>query len=659
MRLKSIFACVVVCLLVAVSASAQTQPNAAAFPFLKAQFFTSSGLPLANGKLYFYVAGTATPQNTYTTSCSGVDIAMCTTNANPVVLDSGGRASVFLGPVCYKVVAQNFLSVQQWTMDNICDLAQLLRASLASSITTLSFENIKFADQQTGSTVSAKINAALAATSPFGLAAVPSNLGAGDPTTFPNGASLWDLRSNIFKLSQGVAANAKTNSTVDTPLFYLQRYDNSPPVGNAGLFNSWYAPMVRLDLNSTSGGVTGSSGILAVTNQFLSGKSYTVTTGAITSSGSPQSVAVTDSSMFVLNDVATIDDNTTSVESFTVTAVPDGTHVSGIFANNHSSGASVGVNGKGTKSGLDCAINDVAGSTNDMNCLNPNVLTKSAARHNAVAIEADCGNSSGVAPNWYASTAGPFVVCASMIPSGAQDSTVGAQIIGAGARFLTDLILGSARNTGLAIVNNGAGSMPVGIAIAAGGDDGIIIGSNQTAPADPAYPLADPTHGIELRSKGTGATAQSNDICWQERVTSTNHLWCIVVDGSGNMGWYYDSMYMGTGFTADAGNSSHFSSPQVVVTAKADDSNPGIYVSNAAGNTVVAKITNLGDVIARTAGGTAKAFAGLPTCNGGMEGQTSAVTDSNTNTWGANIAGGGGNHVGAYCNGAAWTVFSK
>jgi hypothetical protein len=41
------------------------------------------------------------------------------------------------------------------------------------------------------------------------------------------------------------------------------------------------------------------------------------------------------------------------------------------------------------------------------------------------------------------------------------------------------------------------------------------------------------------------------------------------------------------------------------------------------------------------------------------EGTLIPVTDSNTNTWGAVIAGGGANHVLAYFNGTAWTVAAK
>jgi hypothetical protein len=54
--------------------------------------------------------------------------------------------------------------------------------------------------------------------------------------------------------------------------------------------------------------------------------------------------------------------------------------------------------------------------------------------------------------------------------------------------------------------------------------------------------------------------------------------------------------------------------------------------------------------------GSAVAFAGLPTP---VEGMLVAVTDSNTVTWGATIAGGGANHVLAYYNGTNWTVAGK
>jgi hypothetical protein len=55
--------------------------------------------------------------------------------------------------------------------------------------------------------------------------------------------------------------------------------------------------------------------------------------------------------------------------------------------------------------------------------------------------------------------------------------------------------------------------------------------------------------------------------------------------------------------------------------------------------------------------GKAVAFASLP--GSPVEGMLVAVTDSNTATWGATVAGGGSNHVLAYYNGTNWTVAAK
>lgn len=52
-------------------------------------------------------------------------------------------------------------------------------------------------------------------------------------------------------------------------------------------------------------------------------------------------------------------------------------------------------------------------------------------------------------------------------------------------------------------------------------------------------------------------------------------------------------------------------------------------------------------------------FSVLSACASGIEGQTAAITDSTTNTWGATITGGGTNHVLGYCDGTVWTVAAK
>ena len=81
---------------------------------LKHQFFDSSGNPLSGGKVYTYDAGTSTPRNTYTDQGAG------TPNANPVILDSRGEASIWFSG-SYKVVLKTSADVTIYTVDNIQD----------------------------------------------------------------------------------------------------------------------------------------------------------------------------------------------------------------------------------------------------------------------------------------------------------------------------------------------------------------------------------------------------------------------------------------------------------------------------------------------------------------------------------------------------------
>ena len=79
------------------------------------QLFDDTGAPLDGGLIYFYAAGTTTPQNTYPTSA----LTPGTENSNPVQLDSAGRAAVFLDALAYKVIAKTSAGVTLWTLDNV------------------------------------------------------------------------------------------------------------------------------------------------------------------------------------------------------------------------------------------------------------------------------------------------------------------------------------------------------------------------------------------------------------------------------------------------------------------------------------------------------------------------------------------------------------
>lgn len=56
------------------------------------------GNPLADGFVYFYVVGTATPKDTFS------DIDLTVANTNPVQLDDSGRATVYLEAGAYTAV---------------------------------------------------------------------------------------------------------------------------------------------------------------------------------------------------------------------------------------------------------------------------------------------------------------------------------------------------------------------------------------------------------------------------------------------------------------------------------------------------------------------------------------------------------------------------
>src|SRR6185312_3632754 len=105
--------------LAALSARAQTAVSVA--PVARQQFFTASGVPLAGGLIYTYASGTSTPQATFT------DFSGTTQNTNPIVLDAGGMAQIWLaGGETYRFVAKDALGVQQWLVDGVVGSPNLL-----------------------------------------------------------------------------------------------------------------------------------------------------------------------------------------------------------------------------------------------------------------------------------------------------------------------------------------------------------------------------------------------------------------------------------------------------------------------------------------------------------------------------------------------------
>lgn len=78
-----------------------------------AAFYDANGDPLNGGKLYTYACGGTTNQATYS------DEAVSVANANPVVLNSAGRAVVFLKPLCYRFDLKTSADALVWSQDQI------------------------------------------------------------------------------------------------------------------------------------------------------------------------------------------------------------------------------------------------------------------------------------------------------------------------------------------------------------------------------------------------------------------------------------------------------------------------------------------------------------------------------------------------------------
>lgn len=78
----------------------------------KFQAIDANGNPLSGGLVYTYAQGTTTPKATYS------DKNCTTPNANPVVLDSRGEATIYLDGY-YKVILKDSAGTTIWTMDNI------------------------------------------------------------------------------------------------------------------------------------------------------------------------------------------------------------------------------------------------------------------------------------------------------------------------------------------------------------------------------------------------------------------------------------------------------------------------------------------------------------------------------------------------------------
>lgn len=106
-------------LLCALAAPLAAQVPVALAPLAKQQFLSITGAPLASGCLNTYITGTSTPLATYT---DGTGTAQ---NTNPIILDAGGFANIWLSNSSYRFTLTSAGGVNcatgvfQYTVDNV------------------------------------------------------------------------------------------------------------------------------------------------------------------------------------------------------------------------------------------------------------------------------------------------------------------------------------------------------------------------------------------------------------------------------------------------------------------------------------------------------------------------------------------------------------
>lgn len=99
-------------------------------PLIKYQFFDANGDPLSGGLVYTYEAGTTTPLATYTDHNGNV------ANTNPIVLDAGGFADIWVTAASYKMSVHDSDDVALYTVDGIPGIGSLISVGDLSPLFT-------------------------------------------------------------------------------------------------------------------------------------------------------------------------------------------------------------------------------------------------------------------------------------------------------------------------------------------------------------------------------------------------------------------------------------------------------------------------------------------------------------------------------------------
>lgn len=226
------------------------------------QFFTNAGVPMASGLLYTYAAGTTTPLVTYTNSTGLV------ANTNPVILDSRGEASIWLGGVGYKFKLATPANVDVWTQDNIYSgwLTPTANLPMGGFKFTGAANGVAATDFATYGQL--QTLAGWAPTADLPMSGFKFT-GAGNGVARTDFATYGQLQDSAGTLLAAVAGTNTVTATLTNLAAYVagQVFTLIPAGANTGA--------VTLNINSLgAGAVTQSSGVALTGGELVTGAAY-------------------------------------------------------------------------------------------------------------------------------------------------------------------------------------------------------------------------------------------------------------------------------------------------------------------------------------------------------------------------------------------------
>lgn len=216
-------------------------------------FFTQQGVVLAGGLIYTYLAGTTTPQATWTTSAQSVP------NSNPIVLNSAGLPpqEVWLQQgTSYKFVLQDAQGNTLQTLDNISginDIAAVPSEWVSSNLTVTYINSNQFSvpgNQTPVFQVGRRVQANVSAGTIWGTIATSAF------STVTTVTVVWDsgqLDSGLSSVSYGLMS--ATHPSIPNALVNVQAYTN------AGTFSYTPGPSAVVVHVIVVGGGGGSAGV--------------------------------------------------------------------------------------------------------------------------------------------------------------------------------------------------------------------------------------------------------------------------------------------------------------------------------------------------------------------------------------------------------------